>query len=222
APEALYRAGKIYQTKLKIFSEAINLFGEVIKNYPDSSRLVSLSKNGIFNSPDYLPLYDGNKWIEGDSSSSGKNMRTVWSCQLVSTDVYKITKNIFAGGKFVTRIIRYYREQDFKFEECSRADFSNSTVLLLQYPFTPGLSWVTERDGRKLKITIVSANAEVQVVAGNFKNCLKVKYEDLNLLGSYKYEYYAPDVGLILTTVGRRNVEHRNTELLSYRLKEAD
>ena len=105
APEALYRAGKIYQRKLKIYSKAIEMFGEVIKNYPGNIRLVNLSKNGIFNSPDYFPLYPGNKWIEGDSESSGKNMRSEWSCEVVSTDVYKITKNIFAGGKFVTSMI---------------------------------------------------------------------------------------------------------------------
>ncbi|MFN3966977.1 MAG: tetratricopeptide repeat protein [Endomicrobiia bacterium] len=218
--EAMYRAGKLYQKELKIYSEAKNIYFDLINKYPENKEFVRLAKIGIFNSPDYFPLEDGNIWVEGDSESGGKNMKVEWYCQEISTGVFKITKKYFAGKNLVTTLSKFYNEENFELRESSEPNFKQYSVLL-RLPFNKDNSWQTERDNRKIKITIVATDAEVKTIAGEFKNCLKICYEDLNFPGSYKYEYYAIDVGPVLTTVSsiKTKIEHRNSELLYYKLK---
>jgi len=219
APEAIYRAGRLYQEELKIYSEAKNIYFDLINRYPENKEFVRLAKIGIFNSPDYFPLKDGNSWIEGDSESGGKSMRVEWLCQEISTGVYKITKRYFAGKNLVTILSKFYNEENLELRESSEPNFKQYCVLL-KFPFNKDYSWETERDGKKIKITIVDTEASVKTVAGEFNNCLKIRYEDLTFPGSYKYEYYAQDVGLVLTTVGSKTKkEYRNSELLSYKFK---
>ncbi|OGS20816.1 MAG: hypothetical protein A3J83_07830 [Elusimicrobia bacterium RIFOXYA2_FULL_40_6] len=218
APEALYNAGNIYQTELKIYNEGLNTYLELIKNYPDSNPWIKLAKMGVFNSPNYFPLAEGYSWNEGDSVSVGKNMNVEWYCQEISTGMYKLTKKYFAGRNLVTTVVRYLNIDNFELIESKTPDFKDKTILL-KYPFNPGNSWETEQDGRKLRFTITDNQASVKVDAGVFDNCLKVQQEDLNLRGSYKYIYYAKNVGFVLMSVGTTNAEHRNSELLSYSFK---
>ncbi|OGS26673.1 MAG: hypothetical protein A2297_04125 [Elusimicrobia bacterium RIFOXYB2_FULL_48_7] len=219
APEAMYRAGEIYRAKLKIYPEGINIYLELLKNFPDSGIWLKLAKMGVFNSPSYFPMADGSAWTEVDSASTGKNMKAQWYCQEISTGVYKLTKKYFAGDKLVTTVARYYSIDNLELVESKSQDFADKTVLL-KYPFNTGTSWVTEQDGRKIKLTVIAANAGVKTAAGQFDNCIKIQQEDLNLPGSYKYVYYAKDTGFVLMATGTSKTEHRSSELLSYSLKE--
>ncbi|OGS20591.1 MAG: hypothetical protein A2252_00915 [Elusimicrobia bacterium RIFOXYA2_FULL_39_19] len=220
SPQALYYAGRVYQTKLKIYSESINTYLELIKKYPDSDIWVKMAKAGIFNSPCYFPLYDGNSWTEGDSQSLGKNMRVEWNSIEISTGIFKVIKKYYAGTTLATQpVIRYFSFDNFELLEAKSPDFSDKTTIL-KYPFYEGLSWLTQQDGRKLKFTIVNVNANAKTVSGDYTNCLKIQQEDLNLPGSYKYTYYAKDTGFVLITVGTAKRENRNSELISCKLKE--
>lgn len=218
APEAVYNAGRIYQKNLKIYNEAVKLYSELIYKYPSQQQWVKLAKIGIFESPDYFPLKDGYVWVEGDSDTLGKNMRVEYYCTQISSFTYSIKKRYYAGNKIVTELKRYYTKEDYELREMINMDSVSYTVLL-SYPFEKMKSWITTRDNRKLKLTIVSDSVSVITKAGKFDNCIKIREESIDYPGAYKYEYYAPDIGHVLTTIGtaKSEVEHRNIELISYK-----
>ncbi|MBU2567778.1 MAG: VanZ family protein [Elusimicrobia bacterium] len=227
AVESLYRAGKLCQIKFKLYAKSTDIFFELIKKYPEATQIVHKAKAAIFNSPDYFPLVNDNLWVEGDSETGGKNMQVEWHCSESTgasrQGVFKITKKYFAGRKPVSAVIRYYTESSIELREYASADTTSSQyTVLLKYPFETGNTWVTERDGRKIRATIVDNRASITAKAGVFDDCLKIRYEDLAIPGTFKYEYYAPDTGLILITVKGKHSkkEYRNSELLSCKLKE--
>jgi hypothetical protein len=217
APESLYRAGRIYQKQLKIYSKSTDVFARLIRAYSGVEPWSSLAKNGIFDSPDYFPLDAGFKWTEGDSETGGSNMRVESSCVEVTTGVYKVTRNYFAGARSVTAIVRYYKKADYRLLESGDKGLA-SPFVRIKYPFEAGSSWETESGSRKFRLNIEGTGLTIRVRAGEFSGCLKVRQEDKGFPDSYKYEYFAPGAGLILTTVGSRKSgsEHRNTELISY------
>jgi len=58
----------------------------------------------------------------------------------------------------------------------------------------------------------------VEVKGGVFITCLKVKQQPVKSKTSWKYDYYAPEVGLILTNTATKRRETRIAELLSYQM----
>lgn len=221
-PQALYRLSVIYQKKLKLYSQAAQYFRKIIEYYPASEPWSGLAKQGLFDSPDYFPLNEGNFWIEGDSETEGRNMRAEWNCHMVSTGTYSVTKKLFAGSSRVAEVKRFYRKDNYELREYNspgRGEYS----IVLQYPFELGRAWNTVREGSKVSCKIVANNLSVKVKAGEFNSCLKVSEENPELPGSIKYNYYAPDAGWILTTISvSEGREHLNTELLSYRVMPAN
>jgi len=222
APEALYRAGRIYQKQLKLYSKAGILFTKLREFYSAVEPWGGLAEDALFACPEYFPLGDGNFWIEGDSRTGGENMRAEWSCVASSGTVYRVNKRILAGRSLVAQVNRYYRVQNLELRESVDNLFKQYTVVLT-YPFEPGRSWTTSRDGRAIKCRIIDRNAEVKVVAGDFTNCLKISEEYPNLQGAIKFNYYAPGVGWVMTsTASLGGTEYRSSELLSYRLRPLD
>ena len=55
----------------------------------------------------------------------------------------------------------------------------------------------------------------MKVRAGEFENCIKVRQAAAGA-PSWVYEYYAPWVGRIMTSVAGKNFENRVTELIKY------
>ena len=217
-PEALYRLGRIYQKKLKLYSQAENYFRKLIEYYASSKTWVSLAKTGIFECPDYFPMSKGSFWIEGDSETEGRNMRAEWDCSEISTGTFCIVKKLFAGANHVADIKRYYKKEDLQLREYLSPN-ARAYSVLLQYPFEAGKNWQTMHDGRKIVFSVVANNLTLKVKAGEFNGCLKVSEQDAELPGSARYDYYAPDAGWILTTTSASGGnEHRNTELLSYKI----
>jgi len=220
---ALYDAARIYHRKLKVYFESEKLYNSIINKYSKSDKfkeIVKLAKIGIFDSPNYFPFGNGSIWVEGDSETGGKNMRIEWLCVEISTYTHcLIQKKFLAGKKFVTQFKRYYTKEEFQLRE-SLEKMSSTYTVLLYYPFEIGKTWITESDGRKIELTIVSNDAEVKTHAGVFKGCLKIKEVDLKFPQACKYEYYAPEVGHILTTISAVNSkrEYRNNELIYYKI----
>ena len=215
-PESLYCAGRIYQQKLKNYTQSQDLFSELLNRFPAADKWKELAVLGIFNSPNYFPLFDENLWVEGDSQSYGKNMRVERNCKKISGQKYLISNKYYAGEKIVTTVSRYYTKKDYKLHEFNSADDKESTILL-DFPFYKGKTWTTLRDGQKTRFTIVDSSVSVKVHAGKFDNCLKIREENLSFPSAYKYKYYAPELGYILTTVAsvKEPAERRHSELLS-------
>lgn len=215
---ALYNAARIYHRKLKVFSESAKLYEEVIRNFPASSPHVKLAKVGIFDSPNYFPFVNSSTWIEGDSQTGGQNMRIEWHSITISTyTLCFVQKKFYAGKKLGTEIKRYYTKDNFELQETTEQTSPNKTIMML-YPFEKGKTWITDRSGRKYKLTIVDNASSVKVRAGEFNGCIKIKEQDLQYPDSFKYEYYAPEIGHILTTISTTGspTEFRNNELISY------
>ncbi|MBN1824586.1 MAG: VanZ family protein [Endomicrobiales bacterium] len=214
APQALYRFARIYDKKLKLYPQAATFYSKLIDVYPASKPWTAMAKTGLFNCPSYFPLNDKNLWVEGDSQTGGKNMRAEWICKTVSTGTYSVTKRVYAGKNFVSKSVRYYEIRDFELREYSKLNGSKYETVL-SYPFSEGRSW----EGGDSVYRIVASDTAVNVKAGKFDNCIKVRVESRSVKGSLKYNYYAPQVGWVLTTTSvAGGVEHRNTELLSCKI----
>jgi VanZ family protein len=218
APEALYRLGRLYQSRLKLYSQADHYFSAVVDKYPGSAPWAAQAKQGLLTSPDYFPLTDKSFWIEGDSETGGRNMRAEWNCLETSSGTYAITKRISAGAHLVAQVKRYYRREDLELREYADPAAVRHSVVL-SYPFVEGKTWRNVEDGKMVTNKIVSRVAAVKVKAGEFANCLKISEENSDTPGSVRYSYYAPGVGWVLTTTAvAGGKEHTNTELLSYRI----
>lgn len=218
AAEALYRAGSIYQKNLRLFSQAGHYYTRLIEAYPQSSPWAALAREGIMDSPDYYPLKHGSFWIEGDSETGGHNMRAQWDCTGVSTGTFSIRRRIYAGEKMVTESTRYYRKEDLQVHEYEKLQ-SPRHLTLLNYPYYEGKSWKNMFSGHTIAVAVAAKDIPVKVKAGEFVGCIKISEEDRDLPGSIKFNYYAPGVGWILTTTASAGgSEHRNTELLSYKI----
>jgi len=217
-PRALYSLGRIYQKRLRIYGQAVNYYKRLIEYYPSSKPWVELAKTGIFESPDYFPLGKGSFWIEGDSETEGRNMRAEWNCGEVSTGTFVVDKRLFAGATRVAEIKRYYRKENLQLREYLNSD-SRDYSILMQYPFDEGKYWQTTRDGRKVIYGVAAKNLTIKVKAGEFSGCIKISEQNPELPGSARYNYYAPEAGWVLTTTSASGgSEHRNTELLSYKI----
>lgn len=217
SPEALYRIGRIYQKKLRLYSQAERYFLKTADSYPNARPWSDMAKRELLNCPDYYPLTNGSFWIEGDSASGGRNMRAEWTCKEISSGTYIITRKISAGSRLVAKIERYFKKENMEFKEYTNASDPNY-ALIYTYPFLPGKEWKTIRDGRAITCRLIEKDITVKVKAGEFNGCIKISEENPNLPGSRRYNYYAPDVGWILTTTSASGQEFRNTELLSYKI----
>ncbi|HBU69758.1 MAG TPA: hypothetical protein DEE98_05180 [Elusimicrobia bacterium] len=222
SPEALLSIGDIYRKRLKIYSHAHRYYRELLEKYPNSKPWAGLAKEGLLNSPDYYPLRAGSFWIEGDSASGGRNMRSEWNCAEVSTGVYSVQRRIFAGARKVTEITRYFKKSGYELLESVTNSFNDSSVILA-YPLVTGRQWETNKDGSTVVFRVEAEKLQVTVKAGSFEGCLKISEESQAARGSRKYIYYAPEVGWILTSVAAAGgEEHRNTELLSYKISQQE
>jgi len=218
APQALYRIGRIYHKKLKLFSYSTRYYLAILDKYPSSQPWAGLAGAGLLTSPDYFPLHSGNFWIEGDSDTGGVNMRAQWTCDTVSSNTYSITRRISAGSHLVKVITQYYRIKGSQMCQLAKpAD--EAGVIMLSYPFELGRSWRTVSDGKWMEYKVDFTDQRITVKAGSFPGCLKIGEKNLAYPGSVKYNYYAPEVGWVLTTTALvGGSEHRSTELLSYRV----
>lgn len=218
SPEALYRLGRIYQKKLKLYSQATHYFQRLLENYGKSERWASAAKLGMFNSPDYFPLTKGSFWIEGDSQTGGHNMRAEWNCSEVSSGTFRIERLISAGSRRVARIERFYKKDNLELRE-SADPRGLSFTTILSYPVVEGNAWKSYKDGRPVIYKIVSKTVALKTKAGEFTNCLKISEMVPNLPGSVKYNYYAPEAGWVLTTTSLSGGnEHYSSELISYKI----
>jgi len=215
APQALYRIGRIYQKKLKLFSYSNRYYETLLNRYSSAQPWAHLAGAGLLTSPNYFPLHAGNFWIEGDSESGGVNMRAQWVCDEISSNTYCMTRRIFAGSHLVKEIKQYYRIKGTQLRQFERSS-DEAGVIMLSYPFETGRSWRTVSEGKWMEYKIEASGERISVKAGSFPNCLKIAERNLAYPRSVKYNYYAPEVGWVLTTTALvGGAEHRSTELLS-------
>lgn len=217
APLALLRAAEIYNYKIRLPSKAASLYKTILTSHSSDKFYVSEAKKGFVRSPDYFPLVAGAKWIEVDSATGGNNMKAEWTMSEVSTGVFLLSRKFMAGARTVTEKKSCYKYEDFVIREMPSLD-SGVSWIFMEYPFLPGKRWSVKKDWKNVFLTVESVSAKVETRAGTFEDCLKISesYEDLPEVK--KYNYYAPYVGWVLTTISSGGRETRNSELQSYKI----
>lgn len=220
APLALLNSAELYNYKLKLPSKAALLYHRILSEYSHSSEFVEKAKNGLVSSPDYFPLKNNSVWIEGDSATGGSNMKAEWKLTEISTGVFFMSKKIMSGGKVVAQTKHYFKYDGYSILEMSSQKNKHNWIFL-QYPFMPDRRWrVAGKGGRSATLWIDGVGLKVKVVAGNFEDCIRVAKRFDDMPAAIKYNYYAPYVGWVLTSILSGGREYRNSELLSYKISE--
>jgi len=213
APYALLDAARIYNYELRLPAKSSSIYRKIEQDYASRPDIVAKAREGLLRSPDYMPLADGARWVEGDSASGGSNMKAVWTAKEVSTGSFILEKRYTAGTDSRSVALKkvFYVFDGYSLVE-KQALSSPDGRIFLEYPIYHGKEW---KYG-ELALRIEFVPGVVEVKAGKFAECIRIAERTTS--GSVtKYNYYAPYVGWILTTVATSaGGEHRNSELISY------
>jgi len=223
APEALFRIGWVTQIGLRDCYMANIFYQRVNVEYPQSDPWARAASLQQLNCPDFFPLIPGGRWKEGDSDTKGKIAKTIIECSSLSkskgsfpSEKAKVVRTFYSGDKKFRSVQFVYRkEKNVLSEYVSEKDPRAKTIL--KWPLKVGTQWRTKMAGRFFHYEVVAINQNVRVAAGNFSGCVKIGSSVGQSVG-LRFEYYAPGVGRVLTTLSTKSGEKRNTELLSYEI----
>ena len=210
-PEVLYRLGRIYQDVLKDYPKARAYYASIQTSY-SGGPWAARARAAAAVCPDYFPLAREIVLWSGDSQSGGRHMRMEERILPQSPGRARLIRKVYAGQALIGTFVFSYEKRDGKLFE--RAEQGGEAALVLLYPPEEGASWETVRDGRKAVVSVEADDVSVSVRAGTFDNCLKLRCQFPGSR-SWKLEYYAPNQGLILTSLATPQKETRISELLS-------
>lgn len=213
AAEALVRSGEIYATRFKRCRESRRDFEAALRRFPAAEPWASRAKAGLMGCPDYFPIDLNHRWVYGDTESQGSNMRLQWQMNTSSGSAHaEITTALYAGAKKIRDGLEVYEKRDWTIWQSD----GQMSLPILKYPFRRGMTWSAQKPEGKMVYSIESDAESVAVVAGEFKDCLKVKEQDSRFPDTWTYQYYAPDVGRVKTTIAGEGFENPNTELIKF------
>lgn len=210
--EVSVRLAYLYAAQLDRCLEARRLYESALRRFPHAEPWASRAKAGIMACPDYFPLDTGRSWVYGDTSSQGKNMTLDWQVRLSSGIRTEVFTALYAGKKKIREGTETYEKKDWAVWQRIGRD----EAPILRYPFHPGSRWSARRAEGEISYLVESDDASVAVGAGVFERCLKVRATNKRFPQSWKYDYYAPGVGRVKTTVGGPGIENPNTELMKF------
>ncbi len=183
------------------------------RNFPRQPECVRRAKQALLSCPDYFPLDRGRTWVYGDTASKGRAMHEEWEVRRATgPGDGTVLESLFAGDRRIRVDRTRYRKEDWAVWRGTGA----AREPILRYPFGAGQTWSGRRGKYLVEWTIVSANETVKTPAGDYKGCLKVKEYDHRVRGAWRYDYYCPGVGRVMTTVGGPGFENPSTELLRF------
>jgi hypothetical protein len=210
--EAHVRAADLYARKFQRCLEAR-------RHYEAAARLDSTGpwgargRAGLMACPDYFPLEAGRVWIYGDTASGGRNMRLEASLREATGAAGELQSALYAGNKRIRVESARYEKRDWMIVQVGSG---GEAATVLRFPFRAGQSWTAERGKDRLVYRIEDEDAKVSTKAGVFEHCLKVRELNARFPSSWKYDYYAPFVGKVKTTIGGPGFENPNTELVRF------
>lgn len=208
AAEAHVRAGELYARKFQRCLEARRHFEAAARMQPPEP-WAARARAGIMDCPDYFPLGPGRTWVYGDTQSGGKFMRLEWELRESGAKAGGlIVGSMFAGNRRLKVDRTVYEKRDWMVFE--------GDAPILRFPYRVGASWDARRGEERLLYRIEAEGQTVTTVAGTFTDCLKVREVNRKMPGSWKYDYYAPFVGRVKTTIGGPGFENPNTELTRF------
>lgn len=210
--ELRVRAGRIYR-KADMCAQAQKLWETAARMQHASADCRQTARDELLSCPDFFPLDGGRSWTYVDSDSIGKAMRLEWTIAAGARAGHSnVATALFAGVKKIRDSSENYTKRDWQIEKIDGA----SAEPFLRYPFITGNTWTAKRQNALVAWKIVATGVRVKVAAGNFSDCIKVSETDLRFPDTLKYDYYCPGVGRVKTTLGGREFENPNTELLRF------
>lgn len=213
AGEALVRVGELYESSLKKCREARRSYEASLRLAPANEPWSTRAKAGIMGCPDYFPLNTISAWFYGDSDSGGKNMRLEWKVRHSSGAAQgEIDTALYAGDKVISAKKEIFSKEGWTVWQL----VGSRRIPVLKYPFHIGLSWSTPSPQGVIEYRVESDTERVETVAGVFEDCLKVRELNLSYPDTWKYDYYAPNIGRVKTSVAGDGYENPNTELLKF------
>ncbi len=209
AGEATFRVGRLYDRERSDCAKAVPLYEHSARlGGPWGERALA----ALLSCPDFFPLPPRAKWTFVDTLSGGENMRLEVRIVRSSGGIRGLMKGSFFAGE--TRFRDDKREvvkEDWGIWE----EKDGGRKPILRFPFQKGHSWTASENGSSVRYDVVADGLTVEVKAGKFTGCLKVKSRTAGF-PSWVFDYYCPGVGRIKTSVGAPGVENPNTELASY------
>jgi hypothetical protein len=213
ACEAHLRLGRIYARNFGRYAEAQRHFEAAARGFPSRLSCALEAKAEIMDCPDFFPLESGRTWVYGDTASGGRNMRLEVEIRPAAGGKMAQLSSLFAGKKRISETTKEYAKKDWAVWEIAEG----REAMVLRYPFRAGSVWQGKSGKETLSYRIEGEGLEVKTLAGTFSGCIKVRESDPRFRNSWKFDYYAPGVGRVKTTVGAPGVENPNTELTHYR-----
>lgn len=211
ACEIRLRAAALYR-RFERCAEARVHYEAVARDFASVPECAERGQAGLLACPDYFPLDPGRSWVYVDSDSKGRAMRQEFAVRRSSGAGAVLQGALFAGDKRIRSYEERYEKRDWALwrVEGKQAD------PVLRYPFNVGQSWTARREKARLSYVIEASGLEVTTVAGTFKGVLKVRETDSRFPRTWRYDYYAPGVGRVKTTIGGKGYENPNAELSRY------
>ncbi|MFH2203209.1 MAG: tetratricopeptide repeat protein [Elusimicrobiota bacterium] len=216
AVEVSWRAGRIYAESLGRCEEAVPLLEAAARSKaPEDKEMAEQARLGLLSCPDFFPLRQDTEWTYVDTLSGGKNMH-------LRIGVYAATANVrglilgemYAGEQMILKYKRSYRKEGWSVYET----IDGVSAPILKYPLNAGRSWEVIRDGKRERFSVEAAGIAVQVKAGRYDGCLKIKRRTLDY-PSWIFDYYCPGIGRVKTSIGVATGENPNTELAKYKTR---
>jgi hypothetical protein len=186
---------------------------------------------------DYYPLKPGMTWeYSVVSSKAGTRKITIRNLPAREIKGKKMTPREWKMGNTAKYYLMarddlgIYRYGELKSEN-GEPEVTTPKVYSLKEPVDRGTTWdiVTKMGDRQVKVnlTVEKIDDAVQVPAGTFKDCVKIKHEGQAQSGKDRpgftilaYEWYAPGTGLVksLATIRAESKEAKPPETLTYQL----
>ena len=187
----------------------------------------------------YYPLKEGMTWEYSlQSAKGGAKKLIIKNLAARQMDGITVIPNEWnADGNIIINFILENETGVYKIAEQKPGSKEpvklKHPVCYIKYPILEGTTWenITVMGGRDLEIslTIYSLNDVVQVPAGTFKNCIKIKHEgkdispdkDATSLSLEAMEWHAPGVGVVksMATFKRKEKGKTSTEAITYQLE---
>ena len=212
APQALFRIGEIYRAVIADPVKARKYYRNTSEWYPQSpwGKAADLA---LINYPDYFPFTPGIR-VLGDSQSGGAYMRSLETLELVKDrpERIRLKREIFAGEKKVSSVELEYEKSDGELREYSPG--GKFATVVLRFPVTKGKRLETLRNNKRVIYEVQDVNDSVRVKAGAYKDCLRLREQEVGRPGSWKVQTFAPGAGLILVSNATSKQETRVVELL--------
>lgn len=169
-------------------------------------------KAGLLECPDFFPLDKGRTWVFVDSASKGRAARQEYEVTASSGPGGTVTESLYAGSRRIRSSQARYEKRDWAVWRVEGGE----AEPLLRYPYSPGQAWTARRGKTKLLYEVAAVDQSVLTAAGEFRGVLKVRETDSRFPKTWRFDYYAPGVGRVKTSIAGQGYENPNMELSRY------